>query len=79
MTIEWKDGALHCAGDLTVEDAEALLQAVAPHPGARADLAGCAHVHGACLQVLMAAQVRVSAWPAAPALAAWLRAALPDA
>lgn len=79
MTIEWKDGVLACAGALTVEDAETLLQALAERPGARADLGACEHVHGACLQVLMAAGVAVTAWPAAPAaasLSAWLRAAL---
>lgn len=76
MTIEWKDGVLACAGALTVEDAEALLQALAERPGARADLGACEHVHGACLQVLMAAQVAVTAWPAGRTLGTWLRAAL---
>jgi hypothetical protein len=76
MTIEWKDGVLACAGTLTVEDAESLLQLLADQPGARADLGACEHVHGACLQVLMAARVLVTAWPSGPALGAWLRAAL---
>lgn len=77
MTIEWKDGVLACAGTLTVEDAEQLLNEVMERPGLRADLAACEHVHAACLQVLMAAQAKVTAWPAGPALAAWLQAALP--
>ena len=76
MTIEWKDGVLACGGALTVEDAEQLLQELAGRPGVAADLAGCAHVHGACLQVLMAARTPVAAWPADAALARWLRAAL---
>jgi len=76
MTIEFKDGVLACGGSLAVEDAELLQQALAEHTGAAADLAACEHVHAACLQVLMAAGVRVTAWPAAAALAAWLRAAL---
>jgi ABC-type transporter Mla MlaB component len=78
MTIEWNDGVLQCAGTLAVDDAEQLLQVLqgagTDAPGA--DLAGCEHVHSACLQVLMAARVEVREWPAAPALAAWLRAAL---
>jgi hypothetical protein len=77
MTIEWKDGALLCAGTLAVDDAEPLLQLLADGgPAPRADLTACDHVHSACLQVLMAGQVDVTAWPACDALAAWLRAAL---
>jgi ABC-type transporter Mla MlaB component len=82
MTIEFKDGALVCAGTLAVDDAEALLQLLlkrpADAPPAQADLADCAHVHSACLQVLMAAPVRVARWPADAGLAAWLQAALKD-
>jgi hypothetical protein len=82
MTIEFKDGALLCAGTLTVEDAEGLLQLLlerppesAPNP-IDADLSACGHVHSACLQVLMASSVRVTAWPFDAGLAAWLQAAL---
>ena len=76
MTIELKDGVLYCAGTLAVDDAEQLLQVALDAQGANADLSACGHVHSACLQVLMAARVRVTAWPAQPLLAAWLRAAL---
>lgn len=81
MTFSWNDDVLACAGALTVEDAEALLQALAQHGGGApcADLSGCTQVHAACLQVLMAAGVRAVAWPGDAALAAWLRAALPEA
>lgn len=79
MTFSWKEGVLACAGPLTVDDAEALLQELAQGGGAPcADLSGCSHVHAACLQVLMAAGVRVASWPPDAALGAWLRAALPD-
>jgi len=76
MTMEIKDGVLHCAGTLAVDDAEQLLQLVldAEQPGA--DLSACEHVHSACLQVLMAARIRVTAWPEQAVLAAWLRAAI---
>lgn len=76
MTIELHDGVLTCSGTLTVEDAEVLQARLAGGAGRDADLAGCEHVHAACLQVLMAAGVRVTAWPAGSALAAWLGAAL---
>ena len=76
MTMEIKDGVLHCAGTLAVDDAEQLLKLVldAEQPGA--DLSACEHVHSACLQVLMAARIRVTAWPEQAVLAAWLRAAI---
>lgn len=80
--IEVKDGVLACAGTLTVDDAELLQAQLAQLDAAGgpcADLGGCEHVHAACLQVLMAAGVRVTAWPAAAALAAWLGAALAPA
>jgi len=76
MTIELKDGVLHCAGTLAVDDAEQLLQLAMDLDKPGADLAACEHVHSACLQVLMAARVRVAAWPTQPELAAWLRAAI---
>lgn len=82
MRFSWKDDVLACDGALTVDDAEALLQALAQGGGAGApcaDLSACSHVHAACLQVLMAAGVRVAAWPPDAALGAWLRAALPEA
>jgi hypothetical protein len=82
MTIEVKDGVLACSGTLTVEDAELLLAQLAQAAGGdapRADLAECGHMHAACLQVLMAAGVRVAAWPADTVLAAWLEAALAPA
>ena len=77
--IEVNDGVLTCSGTLTVEDAEVLQAQLAGSEGACADLAGCEHVHAACLQVLMAAGVRVTAWPAGTRLAAWLGAALAQA
>ncbi|WP_051933164.1 hypothetical protein [Massilia sp. BSC265] len=80
MTFSWKDDVLACDGALAVDDAEALLQELAQRAGSAAscaDLSGCGHVHAACLQVLMAAGVRIVAWPPDAALGAWLRAALP--
>jgi anti-anti-sigma regulatory factor len=76
MTMEMKDGVLHCAGTLAVDDAEQLLQLVLEAENLAADLSACEHVHSACLQVLMAARIRVTAWPEQAVLGAWLRAAI---
>ncbi len=79
MTFSWKDDVLACTGALGVDDAELLLQELTQDRGPGvpgADLSACSHVHAACLQVLMAAGVRVTAWPLDAALGAWLRAAL---
>jgi hypothetical protein len=76
MTFAFTDGALVCEGVLAVDDAEQLLGMLAGRPGTALDLAACRHVHGACLQVLMATAAVVRAWPADARLAAWLRAAL---
>ena len=76
MTIAIQDGTLACAGALTVEDAEALLQLVQDSGVTAVDLAGCEQVHAACLQVLMAARLPVTGWPTDNELARWLRAAL---
>jgi hypothetical protein len=78
MTYAFTEDVLVVAGTLAVDDAEGLLQALAERPGAAVELAACEHVHGACLQVLMATRVDVRAWPAGAQLAAWLRAALPS-
>lgn len=76
MTIQFKDGVLHCSGVLAVDDAEALLTQLAGHEQAGIDLSACEHVHSACLQVLMAAQCDITGWPQSATLADWLRAAL---
>jgi hypothetical protein len=74
--MEFTNGALVCAGTLSVEDAEALQQQLLATPDAPLDLAACSHLHSACLQVLMAAGTHVAVWPAEPALALWLQSAL---
>jgi anti-anti-sigma regulatory factor len=76
MSMETTNGALVCAGALSVEDAEALQQQLLATPDATLDLAACSHLHSACLQVLMAARAPVAAWPQEAALALWLQSAL---
>jgi anti-anti-sigma regulatory factor len=76
MSMEFTNGALVCAGTLSVEEAEALQLLLLATPDATLDLAACTHLHSACLQVLMAANAPIAAWPEDAALAAWLQSAL---
>jgi hypothetical protein len=62
-------------GACTVEDAETLFNQVLE--GAEAiDIGGCTFLHTACLQVLLAAPVKLIGTPADPALARWVAAIL---
>ena len=78
MPIEYRKNLAVLSEVIAVEEAEALLGWVQGRREPRADLGACSHLHTAALQVLMAAQVRVTAWPADPDLARWLRSALHD-
>jgi hypothetical protein len=75
MAIDYSDTAVVFTDIVGVEDAEVLLAWLQEHGPAQADFSGCVHIHPANLQVLMAAQVRVAAWPAAGPLDSALRSA----
>ena len=75
MAIDYRDHEVVITDIVGVEDAELLLAWLQEHGSAQADFSGCAHMHPANLQVLMAAQVRVAAWPAAGPLDTALRSA----
>lgn len=75
MAIDYRDHEVVFTDIVGVEDAEVLLAWLQEHGAAQADFSGCAHMHPANLQVLMAAQVRVAAWPAAGPLDTALRSA----
>jgi hypothetical protein len=66
------------AGQVTVEEAEELLDWLVKHPLASIDLQALEHLHAANLQVLMAAKPRVAHWPSDPDIRQWLQAALPN-
>lgn len=71
------DGALAVFHDeVSVEDAEALLQWAQANPYGKADLSACTHIHPADLQVLMAARIQVRAWPQDEQFKIWLTSAL---
>jgi tripartite-type tricarboxylate transporter receptor subunit TctC len=61
MTVRLHDGAIIIEGASPVEDAETLLEQLQAHPGVPVDCAGCASMHTAVLQVLMAAAATVKA------------------
>ncbi len=75
MAIDYRDHEVVFTDIVGVEDAEVLLAWLQEHGPAHVDFSGCAHMHPANLQVLMAAQVRVAAWPAAGPLDTALRSA----
>ena len=76
MSIEYAQNQVLFKDVVSVEDAESLLEWLQKKPAAQADFSACTHLHPANLQVLMAANTKVSAWPADTELAAWLRSAL---
>ena len=63
----------------SVEEAENLLEWLQKKPVAKIDLSECTHLHVANLQVLMAAQTLVTAWPKDIALRSWLETVLKSA
>lgn len=56
-----------------VDDAEALLEWLQCRPQGGVDLSACSHLHASCLQALMVARARITAWPVETALAACLK------
>ena len=53
MTVRLADGIAFLEGECPVEDAAALAQHLACHPGATVDWSGCDSMHAAVLQVLL--------------------------
>jgi hypothetical protein len=76
MPIEFKKNRAVFHDEVSIEEAEALLEWLQTRPTAKADLSACNHIHTANLQVLMAAKTGISAWPGNAELRAWLEPAL---
>lgn len=76
MTIAYDRNCAVFSEVVGVEEAEALLEWLQANASAQIDLASCTHLHPANLQVLMAGQPQISAWPADADLATWLTSAL---
>ena len=79
MPIEFTTDQVIFRDVASVEEAEPLLEWLQKKPYAKIDLAACAHLHTANLQVLMAARPGIASWPADTELRAWLEAALKPA
>jgi hypothetical protein len=79
MPIEFKKNRALFRDEVSIEEAEGLLEWLQTRPAAKADLSACNHLHTANLQVLMAAKTAVSSWPTNAELRAWLEPALKSA
>ena len=76
MGLEFRKKMVVLSAVVGVEDAERLLEWLQNKPSAKVDLSACTHLHPANIQVLMAADVRVAAWPTDVTLADWLKSVL---
>jgi hypothetical protein len=76
VAVIYKKTVVQFVDTVGVEEAEALVTWLRGHPRGRVNLAECLHLHAAHLQVLMAAQPVISAWPRDQGLRQWLEAAL---
>jgi anti-anti-sigma regulatory factor len=76
MSLSFQDEVVHLAGQVSVEDAELLLEWLLSNPGAQVDLQHLQHLHSANLQVLMVIRPPVVQWPSDTDTHAWLAAAL---
>ncbi len=76
MAIQYKGLTAALIDIVAVEEAEGLLQWLLTNPDGAVDLSGCKHLHAAVLQVLMAGQPKVNAWPEDEGLAVWLKEAI---
>jgi hypothetical protein len=76
MPIEFKRNRAIFRDEVSVEEAEGLLEWLQARPTAKADLSACSHLHTANLQVLMTAKALISTWPKNAELRAWLEPAL---
>jgi hypothetical protein len=76
VTISYDKKLAEFTDAISIEDAEILLEWLKKTPKSRLDLKQCTHLHAAILQVMMAANPIIAAWPQAEHLRAWLQAAL---
>jgi hypothetical protein len=59
-----------------IDETEPLLAWLHKYPKGKIDLSSCSHLHAANLQVLMAAQPMVTAFPCDAAFAGWIGSVL---
>lgn len=73
MSINIDGNTAQFSGDCGIESVEALHQFLLEQDAPRLDLAACTHLHGAVLQLLMAAAVTIDPPPRQPAVHQLLR------
>ena len=73
MPIRYKKNQAFFEGVATVDDAQGLQQWLKNKPYAAVNLMACSHLHAANLQVLIAADNRIAAWPEDADLRCWLK------
>jgi anti-anti-sigma regulatory factor len=76
MPIEYKKNRAVFRNEVSVEEAETLLEWLQDKPAAKVDLSALSYIHTAGLQVLMAAKTGIASWPKDAELRAWLEPAL---
>lgn len=76
MPLEFKRNVALLREVVSIEEAETLLEWLQKKTQPKIDLSGCSHLHPANLQLLLAAQVTIVAWPADAAFAGWLQSVL---
>jgi hypothetical protein len=76
MPIEFKRNRAVFRDEVSVEEAEGLLEWLQTRPTAKVDLAFCSHLHTSNLQVLMTAGTGISNWPKNVELRTWLEPVL---
>jgi len=76
MPIDYRKKKISITGIVGVEEAEGLINHLQGKSDFTAVFSECEHIHPANLQVLMAAGVKVTAWPKDEALSTFLKSAL---
>jgi hypothetical protein len=76
MPIEYKKNRAVFRDEVSVEEAETLLEWLQNKPTVKVDLSALIHMHTASLQVLMAAKTEVANWPRDVDLRNWLEPVL---
>ena len=73
MSINYKKTVAVLTGHCEIEEAETLLSWLLENPKGKLNLKQCSHPHTAVLQVIMALQPMISAWPEDKEITAWLQ------
>ncbi len=78
MPINYKKTVAVVDGNCEIEEAETLLEWLLENPKGKLNLKQLGHPHAAVLQVMIALQPAISAWPEDEAISVWLRPLLMD-